>query len=356
MKILAALDQTGGLREPVEFSKSAVATYDPCALRRVLDNLALTAGVHLLFHAEAENVVAHQGLVREVHIRAAGTRRRLRPRFIIDATGDASLVTLAGLPVVEERMLQPVSLMFRLGGVDVARVQALGAKELYRLLEEALSPGEFRLPRLDATIVPLPLPGQVGVTMSRLPALERTRAEDLTWGELESRARAEECLRLLRTSIPGFEGAYLVEVSPQVGVRESRRILGEYVLNEEDISEGRKFPDAIACGAWGMEVAKGDKVRMRWLRAGRFYQIPFRCLLPMGSQNVLAAGRCISVTPVAQTSTRAMATSMAVGQAAGLAATHAVDWRRPFTELPVDVLQADLVKEGLFLPLGTPNR
>jgi len=151
--------------------------------------------------------------------------------------------------------------------------------------------------------------------------------------------------------LPGFENAYVMWTSPQVGIREGRRIVGEYVLTAEDVLGGRTFPDGIAKGAYPADIhdPKGGPHSFRFIKDGGSYDVPYRCLVPKGIENLLVAGRAVSCDHVALGSVRLQATVVAIGHAAGAAAALAVKRGVSPRHVPVDELQRTLVAQGAYL-------
>jgi hypothetical protein len=172
----------------------------------------------------------------------------------------------------------------------------------------------------------------------------------MTFAEIEGRRQVELYAKFLKDHVPGFEKSYLIESAPEVGIRETRRIIGEYRISEEDVLGGADFPDAIGCNAWPVERHRGDKgIHWVWIRSRGFYQIPYRSLLPRGVENLLVAGRCISADPVAQSSLRVSGPCFAMGQAAGLAAAICVKEQVTPGQVDVTDLQRLLEEKGAFI-------
>jgi hypothetical protein len=179
--------------------------------------------------------------------------------------------------------------------------------------------------------------------MTRVRNVDATDADQLAAAEREGRRQAHEYFRFLRENVPGYECAALVSTSPAIGVRESRRIVGEHMLTADEILAATRFPDQIArCGAPIEEHHAGDDTRWVYLSEGATYGIPFRALQPQGLDNVLVAGRCFSATHDAHASARSMGTCMAMGQAAGTAAALGDEPKR----LDADALRARLAEDG----------
>ena len=165
------------------------------------------------------------------------------------------------------------------------------------------------------------------------------------------RRQIEEYARFAVKYLPGFERAYIDQIAPQLGIRETRRVVGEYQLTVDDVLGARSFPDAICRGAWPVEIHPNDgtgTTRIH-LDGDSYYQVPYRCLVPRDLEGVLVTGRCISTTHEAQGSTRVMGPGIASGQAAGTAAALAIAAGRSPRCVDVGALQAELEREGALI-------
>jgi hypothetical protein len=246
--------------------------------------------------------------------------------------------------------LQSLSTIFRVANVDMERAASLPKTELWALMRQAAESGGYRLPRLEGSWHRTPHAGVVTVHMTRVPRVDATDPGQLTRAELEGRRQVQEYLRFLRDLVPGFERAVLVATSPGIGVRESRRVVGDYVLTREDVLGARRFADEIAlCGAPIEDHLAGTDTRWTYVPHSGVYGIPYRCLLPRGIEGLLVAGRCFSASHDAHASARSMATCMAMGQAAGTAAALAAAGGTTPRSLDVSVLRERLTEDGALL-------
>jgi len=203
--------------------------------------------------------------------------------------------------------------------------------------------GRYALTRIEGSVHRTPHEGVMMALMTRVRNVDATDADQLAAAEREGRRQAHEYFRFLRENVPGYERAVLVSTSPAIGVRESRRVVGEHVLTADEILGATQFPDQIArCGAPIEEHHAGEDTRWVYLAEGATYGIPFRALQPLGLDNVLVAGRCFSATHDAHASARSMGTCMAMGQAAGTAAALAREPKR----LDPAALRARLGEDG----------
>jgi hypothetical protein len=224
--------------------------------------------------------------------------------------------------------------------------------QLHAYLEEAVRAG-FPLPRTAGGIFSF-TPGIAHLNITRVSEGDRApdplSTEELSRAERAGRRMAELYLQAFRRFVPAFEEAYLLDTGARIGIRESRRVRCTYVLNSDDVLEGRRFHDAIACCAWPVEEHGADRsTRWVWLPDGVYYQIPFRSLLPVGIDGLLVAGRCASATHEAHASMRVAGTCMAMGQAAGGAAALAGQSGRSVRDVPVAELRKLLLGQGAFL-------
>ncbi len=329
---------------PNTYGAGTGVTYDPETLKRVWDELVDEAGASTLLHAFVFAVTVEEGRVVEVQAAAKGGVRRIRPRVVVDASGDADVCALAGAPFeAPGDDVQSLSTVFRVANVDVARAEALPKQELWALMREARDSGRYALTRVEGSVHRTPHEGVMMALMTRVRRVDATDADQLSAAEREGRRQAGEYFRFLRERVPGYERAVLVSTSPAIGVRESRRIVGEHVLSADEILSARRFDDQIArCGAPIEEHHAGDDTRWVYLEEGATYGIPYRSLQPQRLENVLVAGRCFSATHEAHASARSMATCMAMGQAAGTAAASTAEPKR----LDPAVLRARLREDG----------
>lgn len=351
-EMLQHLARKNALLGPVRSKEMVVLLYDLPSLKLILDRMVLDAGIEVLFHSSVVKAKVEGGGIASVGVVSKSGLVDLEGEIFIDATGDADVATLAGAPYEKDpQALQPGSLMFKVSNVDMGEVLPLVISEqLHEFIKEANRSGKYDIPREDGNLIPSPHEGEVVVGFSRV-SVDGTDVHSLTEAELEGRRQVQECFRFLTERVPGFKKACLSDIAFQVGIRETRRIIGEYVLTQEDVLSGAKFKDAVARCAWPIEQhLKGTRVTLlQALEGDEWYEIPYRCSLPLGVDNLLVAGRCISTTPEAQASTRVIAPSMAVGQACGTAAALCIGEGIPPRRLDVGKLQMELREQGAAL-------
>ena len=237
--------------------------------------------------------------------------------------------------------------------VDVAAAYGAGLDKLNELLRTIGQEPPWELSREGGAALPTARPGEVYGAMTRIAvngrAPDATDLFDVTEAEIAGRAEAEKAARFLVAHMPGFERAYLAETPAQLGIRETRRAIGEYVLTGQDVLAGARFDDAVAAGSWPQEFhTKGKGTEYVWLDEGAWYQVPYRSLVVRGVENLLVAGRCISATHEALASSRVIAPSMAQGEAAGIAAASCARSGVAARDIDVARLQDELRARGAF--------
>ncbi len=313
---------------PNTYGAGTGITYDAEALKVLWERLAEDAGVELLLHTWATGVrIDDARRLTAVRLWNKGGERWVEAAAFVDASGDADVAAMAGVPHDDARSgetVQSLSTLFKVANVDIDRAKAVPKAELWERMREAAASGAYQLPRIEGSWHRTPYAGVALIHMTRIPNVDATNPEQLTRAEVEGRRQVQEYHRFLRDRVPGFERAVIVATSPAIGVRESRRVHGDYRLTRDDVLGGRRFDDEIAlCGAPIEDHHAGGDTAWRYVADGGVYGIPYRSLLPIGIEGLLVAGRCFSATHDAHASARSMATCMAMGEAAGSAAALA---------------------------------
>jgi hypothetical protein len=323
---------------------------------RMLDD----AGVDVLLHALASGVTGEHKRPRGVVFETKSGPLIIEAKTIVDCTGDADVSQYAGARYevgrLEDGLTQPMTLMAELAGfdhpafkayVDANPGQWFGVYGLWKLIMQAVEEEGFEPPREDVLLFGTPHDSVVSLNSTRVTKVLGTDVWDLTYAEWTSRRQLAKMVDFLRRQVPGFEHIY-VSATGHVCVRESRRVVGEYVLTADDILTARQFDDVIARNAYPMDIhnPRGRGTTLRRVPIGKAYDIPLRCLVPEHVDGLLVAGRCISSTHEALSSVRVMPSSMATGQAAGVCAALAANLGREPREVPPIDVQCELVRQG----------
>jgi glycine/D-amino acid oxidase-like deaminating enzyme len=358
--LLAELKRRGAVSEKSASRvdpRVASLRYHPEIFKLVTEELAASAGVDLLFHTFVVDVAweIKGSRLSGVIVENKTGRAALLARLIIDASGDGDVAFRAGVPYEvgdETGRPQALTTMFRMIHVDVEKIRGLTLPAVREKLEEARKTGEYRFRRVDGILNPSLPHGIVSANIISLPDLLATDARDLTRAETEGRRQVFEYLRAFRNVLPGFERAEVSSIATQVGIRETRRIRGEYVLKEQEVLAGTKFDEAIALGAWPVEMHDPETRKIQWKfleKEDDYYTIPLGCLIAQGVDNLLVAGRCLSATHVAQASARVIAQAFAMGEAAGVVAARSVDSKEIPRDIPAARIQGELREQGAIL-------
>jgi len=284
-------------------------TVDPEGLKHTTNVMLEEAGARILMHSFAVDAIIEGNTVKGVILESKAGRQAVLAKVVVDASGDGDIAASAGAPYEEKMHPWGISLDHRIGGVDLEKTKEFQREHQDRWgrLKREMNRRGFVSSWNKTTIK-----GMVWCDGPHFRNLNALDPRDLTRVEIDARKRIFAAIRFYRENLPGFEKAYLVDTAPQMGVRETRRIMGEYVLTKEDIMSGRSFDDTIMCGS----TETRPKVR---------YEVPYRCLIPRRVENLLVAGRCISCTHEALESVRVIPPSMAMGQAAGDAAALSIE-------------------------------
>jgi glycine/D-amino acid oxidase-like deaminating enzyme len=365
--VVGALRDLGPVVErPNTFGAGTGVTYHPDHLKVAWERLALEAGAGVLLHAFVQDVAVHDGRVEALIVATKSGLHWIAGRTFVDASGDADLCHFAGFGYELAGELEPAQTLtttFRVANVDLERRGTLSKSALNALMAEASSSGAYDMPRREGSDHITPVEGVTSTIMTRLESFRRdddrvvnaTDPDFLTAAEIAGRRQALEYVRFLTDRVPGYEHASLAALGTQIGVRETRRVYGDYRLTRDDVLSARRFDDAVGlCGAPIEDHHAGADTRWQYLPDGQAVDIPFRTLLVRDAANVLVAGRCFSATHDAHASVRSMAQCMAMGEAAGSAAALATVAGHDPRDVPVRALQDRLLANGAILQLTEP--
>lgn len=323
-------------------------------LKYLLNEMALEAGVELLFHAYLSGVEREGDRINALKLSTIGGEVRIEADYFIDATGDAQVTYLAGFETKlgreSDNLCQPMTLCFRLGNVDVERFNK-SRPALQEAYKQAQATGEITNPRENILIFKMPVKNVLHFNTTRVVKKNPTDAWEVTEAEIIARRQVFEIYEFMKKHADGLENSFLMSTAAEIGVRESRMIVGEYVLTEQDCRDLKKFDDAIAACNYDIDIhnPEGTGTSHHYFGAGEYYTIPYRSLIPKGAENLLVAGRCISSDHGAQASYRVMTPVACIGQAAGIAASLAAKSKVRPQEIDVALLQKLLRENGAFL-------
>ena len=353
------LTAAGGLSPPVRYGKSFSLVHDPLRWRTVADAMLAEAGVRVLFHAMATDVLIEGGeRVAGVQAYTKQGKFRIEAQLTVDASGDADVFAMAGLPTTigHEGVVQNPTMIFRLQGVDVPRFLATYGPDaimndaITRQIVAANAEGTYRLPRAKVFLFPSPRPGELLCNCTRITGadgreLNSLVERDFTEAEIEGRKQVFEYARFFRDHLAGCAASFVNDTGVQVGVRQSRQVAGVATLSNDDVVVASKFPTGIARSAWPIEMHAGAKPKLTWL-FDDYYEIPYECFVPRHGESLLAAGRCLSAQHEAMASARVTAQCFAYGHAIGHAAAIAVHGRIAPRDVDGRLLREALDRDG----------
>lgn len=339
--------------------------FDPEIYKAVELEVLDEAGVGVLLHAFSSGVwQAEGGRVGGVIFEGKSGPYIVEAKYVVDGSGDGDLAVMAGAGFEIGRegdgRTQPMTLMFRIADFDKPRFDAYiaghpdqwrGVHGLWQLVAEARAKGDLDLPREDILFFATPHPRELSANCTRVIDAVGTDLRSLTRAEIAARRQMQQIMRFLNDYVPGFETAYVVQSGTHIGVRETRRIHGDYTLTADDVLGARKFEDAIARASYPVDIHNptGPGTVLKRLPMGEWYDVPLRCLLPQGLENLLVAGRSISGTHEAHSSYRVTPTAVATGQAAGVCAALALRRNVGTRSVPAEEVRAELRRQGAII-------
>ncbi|NPV70497.1 MAG: FAD-dependent oxidoreductase [Firmicutes bacterium] len=350
-RLVAAGGSPGHIRDALGVIYSFTPV-EPTALKFVLDDMVKESGAEVLFHARFCGVETSGGRIEAVRVAHPGGVFDIRGEVFVDATGNGELAAMAGAPWEmgrsQDGLCQALTLIFRMSNVDAPRVKEymkahpeefhhttdleilektgfLSCSGFFGVWRGGLDRGEVSIPRDRLLFFSTPRHGEILVNTTRVVKTNPLDPFELSRAELVAREQVRQLTEFLRRRVPGFEDSYLLDIASTIGVRESRRILGDHVLTAGDILAGRRFEDGVCMGAYPIDIhdPSGSGLVYREEPEGFLYSIPYRCLTAKNTENLLVVGRCISATHEATASVRVTATCLGMGQAAGVAASLA---------------------------------
>lgn len=343
LRILKEMDALGGLHENTK-------RFDEEILKLVMNRLCQEFGVNLLFNTTVVGADVHDGKIRSLQAWGKSRMLTLEADNFIDATGDAELSHLAGVSYrvgrEPDHLCQPMTLCFRITGMD--QDAFLKNRHIMNpLYTEYQKKGLIKCPRENVLVFFTMNEDILHLNTTRVVKLDPTDPFDVTKAELEAREQVFQIHDFLKKNVPGLENTRVLSTALQIGIRESRMIDGEYTLTAKDLKSLARFPDAIATANYDIDIhnPEGAGTSHYYFGAGEWYEIPYRCLVPKGFDNLLVAGRCISSDHEAQASYRIMPFCAQLGQAAGAAVSIAAKDSTTLPKVDIQKLQALLRSE-----------
>jgi hypothetical protein len=355
--ILSRLRSLDGLSEPhLSLGNRIMAqAFDISAYKIAADDLVTGSGATLLYHALVTGVaLADDHTIDAVFVESKSGRHAIRGQVFIDCSGDGDVAAWSGAAHEKSAELLFPSLMFRLAGVDPARAGEAW-RTVARLMDEAEAAGTHHFPRKRPIVRPQRHPAEWRANMTQLANPDGTPVDgtdvwQLTHGEITGRRQVRDAFEFIRGAAPGFGDSYIVDIAPQIGIRETRRITGEYQLSQDDVLDCAVFSDSIGVNGWPVEAHVAGDVEIKFHRFPRgVNQLPFRMIMPRGVDNLYVAGRCASMTHGGQSAARVSGPCFAMGQAAGTAADLALKAGSACRDVDYGQLRERLLSDGAYL-------
>lgn len=319
----ARMKNSGGVCGAVPFGRTMLVPHDSFIWKETADAYLHTEGVEVLFHANLISAYERDGRVDTLVVRCAEGVRAIRPKMVIDASGDAEVVhTIGGSTTMgKDGAVQTPTMIFRVGSVDMKTFLKLDPRKIEALVAEADKSGEYRLPRHHVYIFPMPNGSEVLCNMTRITFPDGSvplgvRSADLTFAEMEGRKQARSYAQFLKAKVAGFQDSYIVDTGAQVGIRQTRSVVCQKRLTNADVLGARKVPGAATFSAWPIEYHGAGDLKISYLENDT-YDIAFETLMPLIGTNLLVAGRCLSAEHEAMASARVTAQCLGMGYAAG---------------------------------------
>jgi hypothetical protein len=351
------LASRGGLTPPVRYGKTFTRVHDPLMWREAADHLLREAGVQVLYHATVTRVLLDGDRVAGLVAYTKQGELQADAKIAIDASGDADVVAMAGLPsfVGDDGRVQNPTMIFRLGGVDTARfLAAYGTDTIMpghvsELIRRHSGAG-YDLPRAKIWLFTTTRPNELLCNCTRVIGPDRRElntliAADFTDAEIEGRRQMREYARFFRDHLAGCEASFVNDTGVQVGVRQTRQARGMRLLTNDDVVRGTKCADGIARSPWPIELHAGAKPRVEWL-LDDYYEVPYGCFVPERGRGLLTAGRCLSAQHEAVASARVTAQCFSYGHAIGHAAAMCIEDRCEPRELRGEDVRARVSRDG----------
>ncbi len=342
----AALEARRGVTGPQRYGKTWTVTHDPLMWSETADQLVEDAGAKVLFHTSVSGVIMQDDACIGVVLESAAGQSVVLAKRIIDASGDAAVIARAGYRYVfgDHGKIQNPTMFFRLGQVDIPKFldywgdDTINPAKVSDAIEQADAERRYALPRKKIWIFPTTRPGELLVNATRLTSrdghmMNVINPEDITEAEIDGRRQVRQYAAFLSDNVPGCEDSYVVNTGTQVGVRQTRSIVGVETLTNDDVLSCRKRADGICRVPWPIELHAGEKPKLHWL-LDDYYEVPYLALVPEHGENLIVAGRCLSAEHEALASARVTAQCFEYGRAAALAAVLSIESGRRLRDLP----------------------
>jgi ribulose 1,5-bisphosphate synthetase/thiazole synthase len=344
-RFVQKMQENNGVTAPQKYGKTYLLTHDPVVFKKVSEDMLCEANVNILYHVRVIGVYKKEDELKGLVIDTKSGISIIKAKRIIDATGDADIVFRSGYQTYNGNngSIQNPTMMFRMNNVNVNKFlqywgdNTISPQKVIDLMTFVNKTGEFDLPRTKVWLFPTTHKDQVLMNTTRIVGKDRRELVvldpiDHSEAEIMGRRQIEIYARFYKKYVPGFEDAYINDSGIEVGVRQTRSIVGVEQLKNNDVIQGKKFEDGIAKSAWPIELHKGQVPQTKWL-LDDYYEIPYGALIPIVGENLIVAGRNLYAEHEALASSRVLAQCFGYGHAAGIACCMSIDQNIPLRKL-----------------------
>ena len=361
--VVSGLAKFGSMIErPNTYGAGTGITYNPEHLKVVWESLLQKSGAKILLHALLQEVKVSDGRVSELLLATRAGLCTVTGDYFIDATGDADLSNYAGFGYEKAGDIAPAQTLtttFKMVNVDMKERKSINKNKLHELMQEATDEG-YVLPRREGSDHITPVPNTTATVMTRLDSIRKDKDGNtesvlddpffLTESEIAGRVQAAEYARFLVDKVPGYQNSSIYGFSTMIGIRETRRVYGDYRVEKDDVLTAKQFDDQVAlCGAPIEDHHSGDGTNWVYLPEGSAVGIPLRSLLVKDSVNTMVIGRCFSASHDAHASIRSMGQCMAMGVAAGVTSAIALNIKQEIRSVDFSAVKSALISTGAVL-------
>ena len=340
-----------------------VVSFESESCKRVLEQIAVEAGVEIQYFTTVIDCLVEDKVIQGVFVHSKSGFSFIRGKAFVDGTGDADVAAAAGVPTEkgreEDGLMSSASMLFVIEDVDSQAFEKYckqtGDSRFRKAVSDYKKKNDWPFPFDIIICCEMPLRGRFLINTLRQIGVDGTDTASLTGGMIDGRKQAKELLDIMRKIVPGFEKARMVQTSSVIGIRDTRRIIGQYKLKVDDLINSRRFDDTIALSGYGWDMHNPSNPSEDAMKETPiplpYTEIPYSILLPRGVDNLIVAGRCISVEWQALGPIRIMPACFAMGQAAGTAAVQVVQKKISFGNVDIKALRKTLRENGAILEL-----
>ena len=353
------LEQKGGLTEPIAYGKTFTRVHDPLVWKETADVFLQNRNITTIYHAVViKALVEGNDKIEGVQVWSKQGTFNIKSKIIIDASGDADVIAMAGLPnfIGDKGKVQNPTMIFKISGVDIETFkQTYGSnsimpQEVTDLIIKMNKDNSYKLPRAKIWLFSTTKPNELLCNCTRIIGedgreLNSLYYKDFTEAETQGRKQIREYAKFFKENLKGCEKSFVTDTGTQVGIRQTRQVDGVYKLKNSDVINGKKFKDGIARSPWPIELHSGNKPKVEWL-LDDVYEVPLNCFIPKNGEGIIAAGRCLSAEHEAVASARVTAQCFSYGHAAGHAATISIRENMLLRDIKGEDVREILNKEG----------